>query len=70
MTLVRATSMLAALALLGGCVAGPAGPGYYRPNGYWEPGYYYGPPVYVGPDIDLNFHHDGGWDHDERRHGH
>jgi hypothetical protein len=50
-------SALALLALLGGCVAIPVGPGPYAGS----PGYY-APPVYYGPSIGIGIY--GG------RHGH
>lgn len=41
-------SVLAVLAMLGGCVAVPVGPGYYG----GAPGYY-APPAYYGPSIGI-----------------
>jgi hypothetical protein len=44
-------SVLALLAILGGCVAVPVGPGYYA----GAPGYY-APPVYYGPSIGVGIY--------------
>jgi hypothetical protein len=44
-----AVSALVVLALLGGCVAVPVGPGYYGESpGYYAPPAYYGPSVGIG----------------------
>jgi hypothetical protein len=44
-------SVLAVLAILGGCVAVPVGPGYYA----GAPGYY-APPAYYGPSIGVRIY--------------
>ena len=52
-------SMLAVLAMLGGCVAVPVNPGYYgeSPGYYYAPApAYYGPPVYYGPSIGIRIY--------------
>ena len=57
MRAIRLMLIVSALAMLGGCVAVPAQPGYY----YSAPGYYvpapayYGPPVYYGPSVSFGF---------------
>ena len=51
MKLIKVTigiSVLAVLAMLGGCVAVPVGPGYYGGS----PGYY-AAPAYYGPTIGI-----------------
>ena len=51
MKLVKVTfgvSVVAVLAMLGGCVAVPVGPGYYA-----EPPGYYAAPAYYGPSIGI-----------------
>jgi len=61
MNLVRVTCVVSALAVLGGCVAVPVGPGYYGgSSGYYEtpapaPAYY-APPAYYGPSIGIGFY--------------
>ena len=59
MNLVRVTFVVSALAVLGGCVAVPVGPGYYGGSpGYYEapaPAYY-APPVYYGPSIGIGIY--------------
>ena len=73
---IRVTLIATALAVLGGCVAGPVDSGYYG-NGYYAPsGGYYGSPYY-GPAIGIgiyggrHYYRDGGRrDHDHGyRHG-
>lgn len=62
MKLIKATLISTALLVLSGCVAVPAGPGYYAaPPGYYAPApaYYYGPPVYYGPRVGIGIY--GGW---------
>jgi hypothetical protein len=67
MNLVRVTCVASALAVLGGCVAVPVGPGYYGgSSGYYEapapaPAYYappayYGSPAYYGPSIGIGIY--------------
>jgi hypothetical protein len=51
---LRPFAALALAALLGGCVAYPAYPGYGY-NGYY--GGYYGAPYYAGPTVAVG----GGW---------
>lgn len=57
---VRVMLIVSALTALGGCVAVPAGPGYYEPAPVVivPAPLYYGPPVYYGPVI--RFGHHGG----------
>jgi len=58
---VRVIVVTSALALLGGCVAVPAQPGYYEPAPvvYVPAPVYYGPPIYYGPTI--RFGYSRGW---------
>ena len=56
MKIIRVAIVASALAVLGGCVAVPVGPGYAEGPGY------YAAPVYVGPTIGIGI--SGG------RHGH
>jgi hypothetical protein len=52
---LRPFAALVLAALLGGCVAYPAYPGYGYYNGYY--GGYYAAPYYAGPTVALG----GGW---------
>ena len=58
MKLIRATFVVSALAVLGGCVAVPVNPGYYAGSpGYYAPApAYYVPPVYYGPSIGIGIY--------------
>ena len=55
--LLKATLAISTLAALSGCIAVPAGPGYY-PGG----GYYAAPPVY-GPSIGIGIYGGRGGHH-------
>jgi hypothetical protein len=56
-TFLKVTLVLSAFSALGGCIAVPAGPGYY-PGG----GYYAAPAVY-GPSIGIGFYGGRGGHH-------
>ena len=55
MKMIRVSLVVAALVLLGGCVAVPVGPGHYEaaPAYYAPPPAHYAPPVYFGPAIGI-----------------
>lgn len=59
-TSVKALVAVSALAALGGCVAVPAGGGYYEPAPvvYAPAPVYYGPPAYYGPSVRFGVY---GW---------
>jgi hypothetical protein len=52
MKLIRTVFVVSALAALGGCLAIPAGPGYYAA----PPVYYAPPPAYYGPSIGIGIY--------------
>ena len=72
------TAVLLSIAVFsGGCVAVPAGPGYYPSDGYYPPApaysapapvyypapayYAYAPPAYYGPSVSLGIFGGGRW---------
>jgi len=73
MKLLKLPLIVAALALLGGCVAVPVGPGYYG-GGYGEAysgppaPVYYGAPYYYGPSIGIGVYGGGYRGYGYRRH--
>lgn len=59
MNIIRLSLFVAALALLGGCVAVPVAPGYYAGSpDYYSPApvYFAPPPVHVAPRIHIRPH--------------
>jgi hypothetical protein len=58
---IKVTFVVAALALLGGCMAVPVSPGYYggAPGYYATPPAYYASPVYYGPSIGFGIYGGG-----------
>jgi len=73
MKLIRVTffvSVLAVLAVLGGCMAVPVNSGYYVESpGYYAPApAYYAPPIYYGPSIGIGIYGGSrGYGHGGRR---
>lgn len=71
---VKVILIASALTALGGCVAVPAGPGYYEPApvvyvpapAYYGPRVYYGPPAYYGPSIRFGIYGGGHRGHRHR----
>ncbi|MBE0614556.1 MAG: hypothetical protein IH604_12875 [Burkholderiales bacterium] len=55
MKTIKATFLIAMLALLGGCMVVPVSPGYYEP-------------AYVGPSVGIGIY-GGGWGHGGGRGG-
>ena len=63
MNMIRLSLFASALALLGGCVAVPVGPGDYAGSpGYYAPAqvYFAPPPVYFAPPVYFRPHTGGG----------
>ena len=58
MKTLKTTLIVSALAMLGGCVAVPAGPGYYAgPQAYYAPApVYIAPPIIYGPSFGFGFY--------------
>ena len=64
MNIIKISLVLSALAILGGCVAVPVGPGYASgPPGYYAPApVYYAPPAVYAPSVGFGFYGGGrGW---------
>lgn len=61
MKIIKISFMLSAIAILGGCVAVPVGPGYgAAPPGYYAPpAVYYAPPAMIAPSIGFGFYGSG-----------
>jgi hypothetical protein len=58
---IKTVLVLSAVAMLGGCIAVPVGPGYYGGAGYYDGPRYYAPaPVYYGPPVSLGIGIGGG----------